>query len=369
METDHRNELNQPVFFIIGLPRSGTTLLEQMLDAHSKLAVCPEMASGYTLWRLNASKEIRDSWKHLLIINNFYTRTNIFKDLINMHLAIQAIRSFKFPVSTSAWFAPLISDYLTEKKGILFGEKTPENTFFIPALYKTFPEGRFIMILRNPFDIITSLAEAVLNSENAPIPDRWIYHFAWIVKRGMLNMQLERLPNTIDLIYVTYEDLTTNPHLVLKKICTFLNIDFEESMLTFQHRKKYARNNEVMQRILGRLDEPLTNQRVNRSYSILSPLQYAYLHAFWANALKKLPYTFPPASTTLPWSMKMRLHLALLAFNFKAYLLIDYKNKFRIQCQYFALRYLRNTIVKSRLLKHLITEEKDWQKIIEQYNT
>lgn len=53
----------------------------------------------------------------------------------------------------------------------------------------------------------------------------------------------------IDLLRITYEDLTRNPEPILQQICTFLNINFEPGMLAFQFRKKYARDKEVMRQI------------------------------------------------------------------------------------------------------------------------
>ncbi|MBL0113415.1 MAG: sulfotransferase [Saprospiraceae bacterium] len=182
MEASINNIKKKPALFILGLPRSGTTLLEQMLDAHSQVTVCPEMYSGMTLWRLNAAKEISDKWKHLLIINYYYQRTNLFEDPINRCLARQAIREFKFPISTNTWYDALIADYLKEKNGTRFGEKTPENTFFVPTLNEAIPESQFIMILRNPFDIVVSLTEAILSPDKSPLPNKWLYHFAVTVK-------------------------------------------------------------------------------------------------------------------------------------------------------------------------------------------
>jgi hypothetical protein len=358
-----------PVFFIIGLPRSGTTLLEQMLDGHSRLAVCPEMASGQALWRLNATEEIRDFWKHIMIINSCYNRSSLFQDPINPCLAHLAIRDIKFPVSLTQWFNTLISDYLLERKASLFGEKTPENTFFIPVLSKSFPNSRFIFLWRNPFDIITSLAEAVLNSKDVPLPDKWLFHFASLVKRGMKDMIGHRQLENSRALWITYEDLTRYPDVILKKACDFLEIEYEDGMLAFQGKKKYARNKEVMHRILSRLDEPLTDQRINRSYSILSPMQYAYLHAYWTNELKLLPYEFPPVSEKLSWMFKMRLYMAILAFHCRFYLVMEYVNKLRTQYHYYALRYLNKTYLRARLFKNLIVNEKDWKKIITQDKT
>ncbi|MBL0113417.1 MAG: hypothetical protein IPP42_22325 [Saprospiraceae bacterium] len=109
-----------------------------------------------------------------------------------------------------------------------------------------------------------------------------------------------------------------------------------------------------MRQILGRLDEPLTDQRINRSYSILSPAQYAYLQAYWAPELKLLPYDFPIANTTLSLQMKMHLYVAKLAFYFKPYLWTEYKNKLRFQCHYYAILLLRHTFLKIEFSKTLL---------------
>ena len=355
------NEQKYPAFFILGLPRSGTTLLEQMLDAHSEIAVCPEVSSGKTLWRLNAASELKDRWKSLLLVNALYNRASFFKDPILTCLAHQALRAFPYPLSTREWFSPLIKEYTKEKKATLYGEKTPENTFFIATLNKAFPGCKYITILRNPFDLVLSLCEAVAFHRKSRITDAMLLHFAENTKRGLHELYIKQRLRNLNQLWITYEDLVRKPDQTLTEICTFLGLDFEPGMKDFQYRKKYAGRNEAMQFMLGRLDEPLTDIRIGRSFDELSPEQIGMLREYLSPEIHFLPYAFQFTQAGIPWISRIRVYWAKLKFLLRLFYLEELKNKLRFQVHYYAIRLLSGSPLKIYFFKNLKHKPSDWK--------
>jgi hypothetical protein len=104
----------------------------------------------------------------------------------------------------------------------LWGTKTPIALYDMPILKRTFPEARFLQIVRDPRDRALSVRNAwggniYLVSEN------------WrrgVKKAGALGKRLGR-----DYLRVRYEDLLLETHNVIDRICDFLEIPFSESML------------------------------------------------------------------------------------------------------------------------------------------
>jgi len=351
----------QDIFFILGLHRSGTTLLEQMLDAHSQIAVCPEISSGMTMWRLNLSKKVKNQWKSLLMVNYYFNRARIFKDPIVSCIKHHAVREFKWPLKTSDWYSPLIEEYLLEKKARIFGEKTPENTFFIPVLNQAFPDGKYIIILRNPFDIILSLCEIYSAAQGRKITDRMLLGAAVMVKRGLKNLYKGGALLDRKQIWITYENLIRDTDRVLERICHFLGISFEASMKDIQNKKQYAlQDQSFLKFILGRLDEPITDKRINRAEGILTPKQIGLLHMYLTPEINFLPYQIIVPVTQIPLIQRIRVFMAKIAFLFRLYLLKEYKNKLRFQLHYLAMLILRKTFLKKKIFKNLRSSKADW---------
>lgn len=362
MKTGHKS------FFILGAPRSGTTLLETMLDQNSMIAVCPEMFSARTFWRLNAEEEIRDRWKNLIILNYFYNCTKHLDNPINFCLAHQALESFNYPISTRNWIDRLSQIYLRKTGARIFGEKTPENTFFIPTLSKIFPEKNYVIILRNPFDIILSLCEIAIIKLKVPIDNKLLLRFAEFVKRSLYELHVKRKEDTKSALWITYENLVSNTEVTLKSICQFLQVDYEDQMLKFQHQKKYISNHAIMKLVHGRLDQPITKNRVNRSLKELNNEQIAILYNFLTPEIHNLPYEYSINKVSLSLRNRMRIWLAKFCFRLRIYQLNEIRNKMRMQIHYYAIRFLHNTPLKSFLFKNLIYRKEKWEEIMERFN-
>jgi hypothetical protein len=357
-----------PTFFIIGLPRSGTTLLETILDSHSEMAVSPEIFTGRVLWRLNSASTISDRWKSLLILNSQYRLSNHFIDPIGQCIAKQAVREISFPIAAPIYFALLAHEYITLKKAKIFGEKTPENTYFLKTLNKAFPNSKYIVILRNPFDIVLSISEATSLKLQVPITNDLLLRSAVFVKRGLFELFIKKRLAHRETVWITYEDLVCRPEQILNKIYNFLGVDNEDHRLTFQQKKRFISNDEILNTIHQYLRKPITTDRINRSFDRLTPEQLKLLYKYLTPEINYLPFTFPPNSTKLSARNKLRLIVANFAFNIRWHMVEELKNKLRFMLHHFAICCFRNSPMRSFIFKNLIHSNEQWEKILKESN-
>jgi hypothetical protein len=122
--------------FVGGAPRSGTTLVRAILDAHPDIACGPELRAFPALARLY--RETLASMGPTLEAHYFYKTSDLkasFRDLM---------ASFLQPFH--------------ERSGKTFvAEKTPANALYFAELHALFPQSRFVHVVRDPRDVVASL--------------------------------------------------------------------------------------------------------------------------------------------------------------------------------------------------------------------
>ena len=112
-----RDEVQQPIF-IIGFPRSGTTLVEQVLASHSSILAGGELPFGAELHELG---DVSAEWMR------------------------------------DAYLARVAEYGLLQGEARFFTDKMPDNSFWLPLLRAAFPESPVIYVRRHPLDVLTSV--------------------------------------------------------------------------------------------------------------------------------------------------------------------------------------------------------------------
>lgn len=360
-------DMDLPIVFIIGLPRSGTTMLELMLDGHSQLSVCPEISTGRVLWRLGVEKNINHSTQALLLLNYFYRYTRHLAHPIPACFARQALRDIHYPLKTPEWFNEIIQDYLKQKNAHIYLEKTPENTFFTDTLMRAFPQSKYLIIIRDPFDILASLCTGIMAYKKIALSRKLLLSMAIQVKRGMKELYRRRPFSSRHHLIIKYEDLVEQPDDVLRQVCTFLQVEFEPQMLEFQDKRQYLDRHEQMHLLHHRLNQKVTKERVGTAQRLFTPGQVAFLNNFWALELQKSPY--PPLKNEHQLTLidLMWLHWGRINFYFKLYLAEEYLNKLRFTVHALALRTLTWPPFQAYFYRNLIYKKEDWTAIAERY--
>lgn len=218
-------------FFVVGMPRSGTTLLSAMLSAHPDIHVTPEThffrlfcRSAKQAQRSLSPTEFRQLWED-------YRASWGFKDLQFDEAALEAIceRVEAAEPKTAGGIFRAVLDHVREEAGTaLIGEKTPDHIFHWQAIRAVYPDARFIFILRDPRAVSQSLRTTPFNKGGGLWhANRWRRAVA-----AFREMEAVLGPRVVTL--VRFEDLVTDPTIQMERLCTFLGVDFDPALGNWQ---------------------------------------------------------------------------------------------------------------------------------------
>jgi hypothetical protein len=226
MSNSLRGEPFAPVF-IVGCPRSGTTLLQRLLDAHSHVAIAPETHFIRRLW-LDRSK--RGDLNEDVVFEYLVGEVLALPEVLDMRLDRDAFRESARQIDRtySALFALLLCQYAKGRHATVVGEKTPNHLLYMDILHGFFPAARFIHIVRDP--------RAVVNSwRTVPWSTGSIQGDTRVWARYIRTARSQGLPAG-SVMTLTYEALISKPESTLRRICTFLQLPFEPGMLLFYEK-------------------------------------------------------------------------------------------------------------------------------------
>jgi hypothetical protein len=270
-------------FFIVGCPRSGTTLLRWMLDAHPAIAVTPETHFGerYLAIRNRAvcarGPDGRTSSGGL----DLFCQSRAFKEL---SIDERAFRERAGLAPADPW-APLrvaMEDFARLRNASIVGEKTPSHSIHLDALAEAFPRARFLMLMRDPRAVAASWHRASWSHHSTTqIAETWCRY-----ARAMRRASLRIGPRSLE---VSYEDLVQNPARVLGGICQFLGTDFDSRMLRYHEREEDSMS------LAERRDQALTFElpepkRIGAWRSQLSDRDLCQIEALCARPMARRDY-------------------------------------------------------------------------------
>lgn len=247
-----------PMFFIIGKGRSGTTLLQTLLDAHPHVLIPLEsrfvihLKSKYENVKRWSEEKILEFYHDLFTDIKFDTLWQVDKERLKRELLASAGNA-DFPLLCKIAYLNYLSVF--DKKGIkLIGDKNPIYTIFIDDLLRIFPGSKFIHLVRDHRDNLHSHIN-VFPVKNVPfLARKWKFY----------NEEAERLKSWYPqaVFTVKYEELVSDPATQLQKVCSFLNIEFIPGMMEF-----YKGTNKVYERLGLYIDKYHSNilNPVNRS--------------------------------------------------------------------------------------------------------
>ena len=215
--------------FIVGCPRSGTTLLQSLLTAHSQIASFPE--SHFFKHLVFNQRRWHFTLGALGIAPaNAKKRFGEFLDEIDRKKMQYLLP--KFPIFAHQYAQAFINllDLLTIQEGKnIWLEKTPGHLQYIDCIEKFVPEAKFIHFLSNGADVVASMYDVTHKYSHfwggARNIDQCVNR--WIGDANISHSYLHK-PNHI---LIRYEQLVDEPRLILKELCEFIGVEFNEAML------------------------------------------------------------------------------------------------------------------------------------------
>ena len=211
--------------FIVGSPRSGTTLLRFMLAAHSDLAIPPEtgfpghIAGDEKLAGLRPAELLR-------IITDFPPSAPAWRDF---GMAEETLRRALFklnPFSVAEGIRSFYQLYASRHGKRRVGDKTPSHGEAMIAIECLLPEAAFIHVIRDGRDSSFSLRDMWF----APSQDIAVLAAYWRDNVTRCRRQGRSVQRYLE---VRYEDLLSDTPGQLRRVCDFVDLPFEARMLAF----------------------------------------------------------------------------------------------------------------------------------------
>jgi hypothetical protein len=215
----------QPMPIIVGSPRSGTTLLRFMLDAHPDLAIPPETGflSLADAWSEAGGDAARRVFEDIIafpseapVWNDFHLSAETYADEIAMlkpRSASEAVRLF-YRMYAARFGKPR------------WGDKTPLYCRSMVSIEKLLPEAHFIHLIRDGRDVALSLRSRFF-SPGHDIETQARY---W---RDNVESARNARNQCRHYLEIRYEDLLRNTEAVLRRVCAFIGLRFAPEMLTY----------------------------------------------------------------------------------------------------------------------------------------
>jgi len=226
---------DEPPLIVLGVRRSGTTLLRVMLDRNRSLAVPDE---SYFVPQL--ARRHRGSVDPAAFLDDLRR----LPTLVEWGLSVDAVAPRLRPgMTTGAAIAAVFEAYAAERGKERWGDKTPLYMQYLPLLERTFPGARFVHLVRDGRDAALSF----LSVPRGIMTEGWGHPkdaagFARLWRTEIESARaLGRRVGPDRYLELRYEDLVRDPAAELARVCTFAGLQFEADMLDYVGRSDSAR--------------------------------------------------------------------------------------------------------------------------------
>lgn len=207
--------------FIVGAPRSGTSLLRAMLNRHPAIGLCDETFYFYYVYRRQrAFGDLHDPDNRRRLITEYLQTDRIQR--LHLNLPVLAERLMEEGNSYEMFFATLITCFAETHGKVRPGEKTPHHALVTDLLLTWYPNGKIIHIVRDPRDVVASLRRMPWARRSAVASAR-----LW----ARLTAAAERSRDQPRYRLVHYERLVADPEEELQRLCAFLEEPYDAAMI------------------------------------------------------------------------------------------------------------------------------------------
>lgn len=219
------------MIFIVGVGRSGTSLLQSMFAAHPQVTCLPE-TSFFRRYVVSGKLESQYSSGDTSSLINSLSNDDFFYRL-NLDAKSQIMQSLDSNVSLDLEIYKKIVLTSQSKNTYWFVDKDPRLIEYLPVIAAAFPSAKIINIIRDPRDVLLSKKKAAWSKKG----HIWKHVFANRVQLSFSEVWGSTLfgANYIEIIY---EDLISSPREQLEGVCESINLPFDDCMLSFGEAAK-----------------------------------------------------------------------------------------------------------------------------------
>ncbi|MCW3072328.1 MAG: sulfotransferase [Bacteroidetes bacterium] len=310
-------EIKQLSFvFIVAKGRSGTTLMQTILDANenvilpleSRLIVhLKQKYFSITEW----TPALLDAFTEDLYKDKKFSRYWSV-DAVKLRKSIDAlpIKELTFPVLCKLIYLNYPSPF-PKGRITLLGDKNPIYSVFIKELSEVFPDAKFIHLVRDYRDNIVSNKKVFQRQSVAQLAQGWKVYNIFIeqAKKG----------NEKNFYTLKYEDLASDPSRVVPEICDFLQIRFNPAMFDFHTKMQQVTGEKYVEEIKNvhpNLVKPINTKQINKWKETLSESDIELADFIAGDYAKQYGYVPETHRSALSFRIRALLALARIYLDF-----------------------------------------------------
>jgi Sulfotransferase family len=214
---------HRPAPFVVGMNRSGTTLLRMMLDAHPQLTIPPETHFVPDLIKVaREGAATPEALLKVIVAQREWGDFGLTEDEL-----LERFRAIDPPDATDAIRA-FFETYAERVSKPRWGDKTPRYVTRMRLIAEALPEAHFVHVIRDGRDVALSVRDRTVKDYTVErVAQRW---------KEKVSKARRDAPLLKHYMELRYEDLVLDPEAVLRKISEFADLPFDTAMLHYHER-------------------------------------------------------------------------------------------------------------------------------------
>jgi hypothetical protein len=234
---------SEPPVFVLGPPRSGTTLTGRILGAHRRIFVPAERNFFERIYaRLPAEGDWQE--RYLPQMRKYWLDGN--SDPEHKRIVAEAYGQPEFEErlrrapDVATFFGIFMAAQAAAAGKPRWCTQTHNDVFHIPSIFALYPDAKVVISVRHPLDFLVSYRDkwrrAIRRNRGADAAQRLrqLYHpvvtsMFWLMNVRAISRALAAHPNSV--LLVRYEDLVRDPEATSRRLCAFLGEEFDPAML------------------------------------------------------------------------------------------------------------------------------------------
>lgn len=232
-----------PYVFIVGCPRSGTTLLQRIVDAHPEIAITPETHWVPAFFRDGVGLTT-EGFVLPELVEELFSHRNFSKMGIS-HVDLEGLLGDGRPVSYSSFVSGIFDLYGRQHDKPLVGDKSPGYARDIPLLHTLWPAAKFIHLIRDGRDVCLSAINwkrkipAMTSRFPTWAEDPVTTAALWWECHVRLAREAGNALGPDLYSEIRYEALVAHPAEECARLCAFLGVPYVDTMLRF-HEGRFS---------------------------------------------------------------------------------------------------------------------------------
>jgi protein-tyrosine sulfotransferase len=280
-----RNWIDTPPVFIVGCPRSGTTLLRLMLTEHPDVFISSEGAYIAVLRQRVPSQAPGLPTEHLADLHRMvvpFLEREKFICIPSCRDLVEWTSYYGSDLRSLITFYGTFEAIASGRQSLSWwGDNAPYHALHVPFFATLFPNSKFVFMIRDPRDVLASVKTS--------FPDRSIISVIAEWQEVLLAKFLAQQNMGISRVYeLRYEDLVEAPERELRRVCGFLDIDMLPQMLHFHQGKPAKAIAELSHHT--NVTRPVFSESVNRGLRVLTEDEIRMIEGHLCTPMKSLGY-------------------------------------------------------------------------------